>query len=178
MRSHQTLSGRNQNRKGGAGAFEDLNLTPFIDVFVTLIVFLLLTAVFVHLGSLRIQTPGLAKNQEQNQSDETPVEAAKQEISLFVLAEANSIAIRSYSAHEGKERVDLSSSFKGDDAQQQLSQYLKGIQEKNVFVTRVIYQVAAGVRYSTSLSILKTIETAGLTSDVILAAGLADAGKE
>jgi len=157
------LRGRFHKRRRDL-AQEDLNLTPFIDVFVTLIVFVLLSAVFVRLGTLSFKTPGLS-------SAEGPAMAeVKRELSLLVKVENAQIITSAYDSARGSELLEYKKAFPIQQIQD-FKNFLSALKQKEGGLTRTLLRVAPSMTYQLAVQVLETIENSNLSADVILAAG-------
>lgn len=145
----------------------ELNLTAFIDVFVTLIVFLLLSAVFVHLGSLAVKTPqALVEGQAPSEHL-----AAKRELSLLVRVDGESIHTAVYDSGKGSETADYRKTFPIKDLKS-IQTFLSALKVKEGSFQRALFQVSPQTIYQRAISVLDVLQRSELSSDVVLAVGV------
>lgn len=154
---------RHNTRKKRLEIDEELNLTAFIDIFVTLIVFLLLSTVFVHLGSISLETPGTLSEKTKDGID------PKREISAWVSVQADGLSIRVYDTGKNSERLEFKRKF-GWNKIADFSKMLGRLKSQEGGLTRILFQVSNRTPYKRAIQTLEAIEKAELSRQVVLAA--------
>jgi len=155
------MSARKRNNHEAA----DLNLTAFVDVFVTLIVFLLLSTIFTQLGSLKVETPG-TKTAEAQAADRSKIK--------FLVAELNNKKI-SFQLVDGTGKADESLALEiPSNSAEAFKAFEVKLNEKVTSLESIILRVGSSSQYQEALSLVEKLRGTKLTENVVLAVASAE----
>lgn len=136
----------------------DLNLAPFIDVFVTLIVFVLLSTVFIQFSQLKVFTPGTS----------APSDAiAPQGLQMYAELRPEGLRVRIYDL---KQQLDLEElSFEGSvQAEGQLNNYFSKLEPRKTEIKSILFKGNSSGRVDDTLQLVERFRKFAPRLDVVL----------
>ncbi len=136
----------------------DLNLAPFIDVFVTLVVFVLLSTVFIQLSQLKVFTPGTA-----------PVSDVSAPVGLQMYAELNSegLKIRLYDLQAQGDLEALAFNGQGFD-EKALKEYLQKVEPRKSEIKSLLFKGNTKGRVEETLLVVEAFRKFSPTLNVVI----------
>lgn len=140
----------------------ELNLVPFIDIFVTLISFLLVTAVALQLGNISVEVPG-GRSEKSVVLDEAvslAVDLESDQITLAGYRKNLEVAVKDIRRIFPLEKVDAFQSYLGEVK----ARY------KNIHVS--VFHASKNTSYQKAINVLNAIHKSGISSSVVLAVGV------
>ena len=123
---------------------EDLNLTPFIDLFSTLVVFLLLTAVWNQLNSLSTNI------ENSTSSDSTP--PPKKEVQLGITVFQDKVQIL-----EDNKPINIPNTAKGEMDMTNIVKYIQYLHQKYPTKKNITLNTANTIPYGHMIQIFDTL---------------------
>lgn len=151
-------------RRGGEPREADLNLVPFIDMFVTLILFMLVTVVLVRLGGILVETPAVSEASTQNKEK-------SQAMQLVIDVDQASILISPYTLNLEQKMTDLEKKFDRKDLAG-MKAYLVELKAKASKFDPSLFHGAPELSYEQVSDVLDTVEAAQLGVPTVLAIGV------
>ena len=153
---------RVRNSNGGAEDIE-LNLVPMLDMFLSLIPFLLVSAAFLNYGGLLIETPSLSSAEEANEVKRVD----EHNLNLAVQVSDSRVTISAYSQGFLSKIEKLTGDFDLTDSSA-LAQYLGNL-KKEYQIKSVLFHVDSAVRYQKAVGVLQALRKSDLSQHIVLA---------
>ena len=152
---------RIRNREMEHGDYE-LNLVPMLDMFLSLIPFLLLSAAFINYGGVFVEAPSFAAQEQVVVAD-----AKSKELDLAVKVSRDDVKISAYSKGFLAKKDDLQGTFKLDD-RANLQIYLQTL-KKNYVIASVLFHVDPQIPYQQAVTVLQALRSSDLSKHIVLA---------
>lgn len=142
----------------------ELNLVPMLDLFLSLIPFLLMSTVLVSFGGVMVEAPSQVASTEA-------ASGADQSVSLSVEIEKGRVRISGY--RQGFQvKVDQ---IRGDFDLKDLAQirsFFSGIQKDYSKVASSLFHASSETRYEDAVAILNLIRATEVSKNLVLAVGV------
>ncbi len=151
----------------------DLNVTPMVDLFVSLIAFLLITAAFVRIGGVKVNMPSAKAAAES-----TMQKSDKLTVSLTFEVANNAVEVNGFSDAFATEVPQIKKTISLEDSKAgmaQLHAYLTELKTKYESFGSALYHASPTTTYEIAVQVLDTIQSVqGISKDTILAAGVVE----
>ena len=142
----------------------ELNVTPFLGIFVTLVSFLLLSSGLVELGVLEVFMP------QKSEASSVQQKGATDEIALAFELQSSGLYVSGYDRDLKKDIPEIQMMFSLDKVDL-LHGYLKNLKQKYPKVHVSLFRTQPEVNYQKVIEVLDLIQRAQLEAKVVLAVG-------
>lgn len=157
-----------RSRKRRLSSEVEINLIPIMDIFVALIPFLLLTASFIRLSGVGVETPTFG-----NAGIESGVDANSEKVRLTFQIENDSILVSGFENNFKKSIPEVQRTFSMSELRR-LSEYLQELHGRYLHLDFGIVHAASAVSYQDVVQVIDVIESTKSLTSVMLAAGGGD----
>jgi biopolymer transport protein ExbD len=140
-----------------------LNLTPIMDLFVGLIPFLILSASFVEMSGIEVQSPSASSTAAQKTE-------SKEELWLSFEVSDSKVTVTGYGKDFDRAVSAVKSEFKLEQLDQ-LKIYLDGLAQKNYRMGPSLFYVSPETKYEKAISVLSAMRSTKTVHDIVMAAG-------
>ncbi len=152
---------RMRNQESDHSEYE-LNLVPMLDMFLSLIPFLLVSAVFVNYGGLMVEAPSFSA-----QASTPATTLLAKELDLAVKVTEGNVKITAYSKGFLAKMANLQGDFKADD-RAGLELYLAEM-KKNHKIASILFHVDPQIPYQKAVTVLQALRSSELSRHIVLA---------
>lgn len=162
------MSSRSKYKRNELGETE-LNLVPMLDLFLSLIPFLLVSAAFLSYGGLKVETPSFAQNQPV-QSEAMPQEAPLkiQEIELALRLDQGQIKFSAYDKGFKNKIAEVSGEFSVHDSAA-IKTFLSELTKKYSKINSVLFHASVSSKYEEAVAAINYVRAAKVSQNVVLA---------
>lgn len=143
----------------------ELNLIPIMNLFVCLVPFLLLTAVFVKMGGVKAEMPTTASTE----TSETNPEKKEQVIDLVFQIDGKEVELVGFTEQFQKPVSDIQAKF-NLAAIESLDQILSDISSKYPKWRSTLFKASPSTRFEDAISVLSKLRSNSLIKNLVLAA--------
>ena len=143
-----------------------LNLFPIMNLFVCLIPFLLMSAVFVHLGGLRVEAPSPT-------SEELEKKTKSQPVTLTFKVVGNQVTIAGYTQDFQVKLKNIRGTFSVKNIDS-LRTYLEALKKKHRKIGSSLFFASPETKYDSAIKVLNALEASNVSDNVVLAAGVVE----
>jgi biopolymer transport protein ExbD len=142
----------------------ELNLVPMLDLFLSLIPFLLMSTVFVTFGGIYVEAPATAPVAQESKADD------QKEIALAVKIEKGRVHITGYRKGFESRIEDIHGDFELKDLKT-IRAYLLDLQKKYSKIRSSLFHASPEVRYEDAVAILNLLRATEISKNLVLAVG-------
>lgn len=145
----------------------ELNLVPMLDLFLSLIPFLLISAVFLNYGGLFVEAPSFAP--ANTTSTPTPEEKANtQEINLLFRVEGSQVKVSGYTKGFIAKLPEVQGEFEISN-QQGLRDFIAKTMASYSKIVSVLFKASPTTKYQDAVSVLNIVRATKVSPNVVLA---------
>ncbi|MDB5037598.1 MAG: hypothetical protein JWQ35_1126 [Bacteriovoracaceae bacterium] len=142
----------------------ELNLVPMLDLFLSLIPFLLMSSVLVSFGGVYVEAPSYSKAEAQK------IENKNDELDLAVQIEKGRVSILGYKKGFETKIEAVKGSFDLKDLNG-LRSFLTGLQQHYSKIHSSLFHASAETRYQDAVSVLNILRATQVSENLVLAVG-------
>lgn len=153
---------RRRNRK--LNHETELNLVPMLDLFLSLIPFLLMSTVLVSFGGISVEAPSASEASKVTQANE-------EEVAISVQIEKGRVHILGYRKGFEVKIAQVDAEFDLKDLKQ-IRDYLSGLQKQYSKIKSSLFHASPETRYEDAVAVLNLIRATELSQNLVLAVGV------
>ena len=141
----------------------NLNLTPMIDLFVSLIAFLLLTAAFIRYGGVNVDVPQAASKHDQLPKTD--------KLNLTFEVVGNDVEVTGYNSDFTGLNRNVKRKFSTADLDP-MKTYLQTIHQEYPNIGISIFHASPETRYEVAMAVLDAMKTSTVIDNIVFGAGV------
>jgi len=145
----------------------ELNLTPMIDLFVSLIAFLLLCAAFIRYGGVHVEVPQAATREDVKTNQDS------KKLSLTFEIIGNDVVITGYNGDFTNPIPSVKANFSVTEMEK-MKEYLRSLHQKYPVMGISIFHAAPETRYEVGMHVLDAMKASTVVDQVVFGAGVVE----
>jgi biopolymer transport protein ExbD len=159
------LKHRSRHKRLEVGEAE-LNLVPMLDLFLSLIPFLLISAVFLNYGGLFVEAPSFTPTNTLSQNESLNPDS--QEINLLFRVDGDQVTVSGYAKGFLAKVPEVNASFATND-RDGLKQYISKVMNEHKKISSVLFKATPTTKYEQAVVVLNIVKSLKVSSNVVLA---------
>lgn len=148
----------------------DLNLVPMLDLFLSLIPFLLMSTVLATFGGISVEAPKVTQAASAETSSNNSQEMNKKEIDVAVLVEAGEIKLAVYEKGFVNRMNEQDAKFSLQDVSA-FKKHIEVLKTQFAHINSSLFRAAPDTRYEEAVAVLNALRSTDLSKALVLAVG-------